>query len=733
MLKNLLFGASLCAMLFNAPASNAGSLSVLYNIKGSGDGAQPQSDLLLSGGAAFGTTFAGGKTGQGSIYSVDLQSGKVTTLYSFTGGKDSAYPTTGLVQYGEKFYGTTSGTYPATKPTVFRFDPASNSLATIAVVSTLVGDLVAANGLLYGVKTNPNEPEVGASVVSIDPKTGTVTTVYTFNPNDGDPLGGLTATGTTLYGTLAGSIFKIDLTTGEETTIWNFGAGGTANDGSRPVGRLAVSGAILYGATQDGGANNYGTVFKIDLTTGAESVLYSFRGAQDGASPQFGVVASHGMLYGVTQGQFLSGPRVGETYGYGTVFSINPKTGRETTLHTFSNTQDGGYPFAALSVINGVVYGAAESGGTFGAGVLFSIDTSTRQVSTVYSFSGLDGSSNPGLTNVGGTLYGVAGDGGPYGGGTVFKIDPATGKPSTVFNFTGAATGANPNSALVESSGLLYGTTGFGGSNSAGTVFKLNPANGHQSVLYSFKGGADGQYPGNLVALGGTLYGTTGFNYGKTAGTVFAVDPTTGAKTTLHGFNASSGTPAGLVAFSNRIFGITETGGTGAGSIFELNPNNAVFRTVHSFTCESDGCFPTAGLSISGSMLLGAGLFGGTNGGGVVFSFDPASDTVAPIYNFGTTAYDGNFPMAPILASGSTLFGTTLYGGTGLGGTLFEVNSTTGAETILYNFGNTLAGIPQTSGGYSPAGALTEAGGVLYGTTSAGGPGNAGTIFSFAP
>jgi len=85
--------------------------------------------------------------------------------------------------------------------------------------------------------------------------------------------------------------------------------------------------------------------------------------------------------------------------------------------------------------------------------------------------------------------------------------------------FTGGADGSQPAASVIsDSAGRLYGTTEFGGDvtdppcaalGGCGVVFELD-AHGHETVLHTFTGGADGANPtGNLLLdQDGNLYGT---------------------------------------------------------------------------------------------------------------------------------------------------------------------------------------------------------------------------------
>jgi len=71
----------------------------------------------------------------------------------------------------------------------------------------------------------------------------------------------------------------------------------------------------FYGTTDNGGTNNYGTVFKI-TPTGTLTTLHSFD-YTDGDTPNASLVASNGNFYGTTW--------LGGTDGDGTIFEITPQ------------------------------------------------------------------------------------------------------------------------------------------------------------------------------------------------------------------------------------------------------------------------------------------------------------------------------------------------------------------------------------------------------------------------
>jgi uncharacterized repeat protein (TIGR03803 family) len=109
----------------------------------------------------------------------------------------------------------------------------------------------------------------------------------------------------------------------------------------------------------------------------------------------------------------------------------------------------------------------------------------------------------------------------------VFKIDPS-GVETVLHSFTGGADGGYPLWVVLalDPDGNLYGTTAFGGASNAGVVFKVIPS-GHETVLYSFTGGVDGDnpYTGVVRDAGGNLYGATAFGGASGAGVVFEIKP----------------------------------------------------------------------------------------------------------------------------------------------------------------------------------------------------------------
>jgi len=323
-----------------------------------------------------------------------------------------------------------------------------------------------------------------------------------------------------LFAGIAGSAFvqpvlAADATKLKEKVLHSFGSGA---DGEYPEAGVIDVNGTLYGTTDDGGTrDDSGTVFSVNPNTGTETVVYSFGGGT-GVFPVVGLIDVNGTLYGTTLG--------GGSVGYGTAFSVNPDTGAERVLHSFGVDTDGEYPEASLIDVKGTLYGTTWEGGNpgcelSGCGTVFSVNPQTGAETVVYSFCSqqncADGEAPyAGLIDVKGTLYSTTSQGGTYGEGMVFSVNPATGAETVVYSFCSqqnCSDGAEPDGGLIDVKGTLYGTTLYGGNvEDDGTVFALDLNTGKETVLYSFcsqQSCADGETPdASLINVKGTLYGT---------------------------------------------------------------------------------------------------------------------------------------------------------------------------------------------------------------------------------
>ena len=391
-----------------------------------------------------------------------------------------------------------------------------------------------------------------------------------------------------------------------------------------------------------------------------------------------------------------------------------------TVIHNFTDQGDGGIPEAGLSLDRaGNLYGTTASGGTYDSGTVFKVSHSGSGWLTtpLFSFIPRDGYAPSARVIFGpdGSLYGTTqagGQGGSCGAGdgcgTVFRLTPSptacksalcSWNETVLYRFRGGADGGVPASEVIfDQAGNLYGTTTVGGyttlgcSAGCGVVYKLSPSNGgwSESVLYAFMGGADGYFP-----FSGLIFDPTG-----------------------------------------DLYGTTESGGSSnTGTVFELTPSGSGWtkNTIYSFEDNPGGIFPFGGpVFDSSGNLYGTTLEGGNSncyeGCGTIFSLSPSnSGWVHTLLHEFSGAGDA-FPRGSlIMDSAGNLYGTT--SGELQTGNVFELAPSSGGWTYtsLHNFTG-------GSDGDNPWGQVTlDAHGNLYGTASGGGSYYFGAVWEITP
>ncbi|MGA2133430.1 MAG: choice-of-anchor tandem repeat GloVer-containing protein [Bryobacteraceae bacterium] len=627
------------------------------------------------------------------------------------------------------------------------------------------------DGILYGTAEFGGTANEGV-VFQVTP-TGQQSVLYSFKGgSDGaSPCSSVIRdTAGDLYGTTgfggtanAGVVYKLDAS-GIETVLYSFTGGA---DGGDPGSLIRDSSGNLYGTTCNGGADQGGVLFRM-TPAGQETVLYSFGfgscptgslaldsagnlygttsmggsaagslymlspagkltvlldfGSEAGCYPYGGVVRdSSGNLYGTANGC--------GTYGYGTVYKFDT-AGNQTVLHSFTY-KDGAEPTAGVTLdAAGNLYGTTFYGSQTGEGVIYTVNASgTYRV--MHSFDSVDGA-NPfgGVILSSGNLYGTTEYGGTVGSGVVYQVN-AAGQASVLFSFPPPAGGIIPYAGVTrDSAGNLYGAAYDGGSANQGVVYKLDPA-GHETVLYNFLGGSDGAnpYAGVVLDSAGNIYGTTLLGGTANMGVVYKIDPS-GQETVLHTFTGGYVDGywpyAGVILDSSgNLYGTTFRGGAlDSGSVYQIDPagNETI---LYSFNCYPDGCWPYVGVTRdSAGNLYGTTYTGGLEtsaNGGTVYKLD-STGNFSVLYTF-TGLADGGAPYGGvILDSSGNIYGTTTAGGSGTRGTVYSL-SPAGNEATLYNFTGA------SDGGDPQAGVIRDSSGNLYGTTVAGGVANGGVVY----
>ena len=341
------------------------------------NGYGPYTNLVYVNGTLYGTTEQGSVNSKGTVISVNPLTGVLAALTSFD-FESGFLPEGRLLDMDGVLYGTTNaGGMGAGEGngTVFSVNRNTGTLKVIAFFNEAGGrspcaGLASVNGTLYGTALGGGQYHKG-TVFSVNPATGRITTLAAFHGASGEfPRGELLNVDGILYGTAGeggdkgcGTVFSFNPATGVLTRVAEF----NEKNGAEPSGGLAAVNGILYGTTTAGGTREVGTVFSFNPTTGALADVVNFNG-KNGFRPNAGLVNVAGILYGTTQQGGpdyvhqppFAGPVPFIQNGYGTVFSINPKTGGLRTVAAFDRND--GMPRTGLTVADGVLYGTTSGG-----------------------------------------------------------------------------------------------------------------------------------------------------------------------------------------------------------------------------------------------------------------------------------------------------------------------------------------------------------------------------------
>ena len=336
------------------------------------------------------------------------------------------------------------------------------------------------------------------------------TVLHSFNDTTGrQPLGSLTLSGKTLYGTAlnsfgtdSGCVFSIDTDGNRFRDLFNF----NGRNGAFPWGSLLFSGNKLYGMTYMGGANNLGCIFSIDTDGSGYIDLHDFDD-NSAALPYGSLIILGNELFGMTHASYVW------NYRDGAIFSIHTDGTSFKVLYYFNylNNNDLSDPQGDLTLSGRTLFGMTFYNGSIGSfGGIFSIDTSGSGYRVLFKFNDTNGKNPTGsLTLAGKVLYGMTGYGGTYHTGVIFSIDTDGSRFKDLFYFKGDSNGGGPSGNLTLSGGRLYGMTTNGGGYEDGLIFSIDTNGGNYKRMFLFNG-PNGSTPfGSLTMVNSSLFGVT--------------------------------------------------------------------------------------------------------------------------------------------------------------------------------------------------------------------------------
>lgn len=708
----------------------------------------PSGHLVLDAdGWLWGTVQSGGEYGLGAIYKMRRNGADWQQVVSFNGinglprGK---YTRGGLMPAPDgTFWGVTESGGRYDGGTLYHFDPRSGALTT-AVEFDRVGSprarpWIAPNGRLWGTTYS--------GIYCLDPSSREVTTIARFTGRTGQLRGGRTQAGLTpdglgfLWGATGeggssgnGTIFKVNLATGEAATVLDFTGKDGAFIGKQPVGDLTLGAdENLWGTTRNGGSDDFGTVFKIAPSTGAFTHVAEFNMRNRvGMEPETQLVADgEGCLWGTTC--------YGGLNGHGSIYKVNANTGEFGSVVAFTgmegSAQGGPARGNLLQGGAGEFFGVCDFGGRSDLGVVYHLDTKTGSYTMLKDIAdtapNAEGSDPRGtlVSDDAGWLWGGTTNGGAQHAGTIFKFDPVTGELVTVVHFTGAdgpCRGHFSGLRLVrDGKGFLWGTTRI----SKNTIFKIDERTGGFTEVIEF---SNKKTPGIQAPFGGIAFDNNGCLWAAAAASIIKIDPHAGTAKTLASVEGDYLRGGLTLDGKGVLWGCSQVmpGSSRRASLFKIDTATdkvTVVRTFDNADAGWNGWNPDTEMWWDGgeSMWFSA-VFDVTTGNRqcTLYELDIRTGDLISSHR----SRDFRMINSPVLDERGVLWGTGSQFGFGSPGYIYTFDARTRQFAKLFEF--TGIGSQARTGAQADSARLyRHSDGNYYGLTRMGGPGNGGTIY----
>ena len=678
--------------------------------------------ILGVDGLFYGTTPSGGAFGKGVVYRFEPNTSSYVVVRHFIGGSDGGMPIgSAFLQADDaRLYGLavnprlilySLATDGSDYRILFTFPPGAEQGGNIATVNSLTAG---PDGLIYGVyMTGGSGGGTPMGTLFRIARDGTGYEEFITLANASSPLS--FGAGGQMFGETFETVYRLNPDGSGFETIHTFPPPpfGTA---LAEGGLVHASDGFLYGQTDLGGTNNFGTFFRLRPDGSDFQVIFEPTVVTEAGhfrSPAF--ESSDGFLYG----------SVGED-GFGTQ-SFQWRIRKDGTgwqvLHRMLFNGRG--TTGVLEAADGFLYSHTTGGP--GGQELFKLARDGSSFAIVHTFPSSEGFPVTPVALVLGSdqrFYGLTDQDGTDGHGTLFQIEP-DGSGFTILHDFGMGLapeiGTNPRTLSVGPDGAIYGIVGQQGSAGAG-IFRYTRASNEFTWLQTFASGATATTATIFVANDGMLYGAIDTAITRTErifrlttqGSNFVTLRT--LTSTVSGFNSTAALTEGT---ADLLYGVTTRNTAGPTEVlFSLTKDGVTFIPLHEINV---GVNPMLYPPRSLLSAQDGRLYGFTSN--VLFRSTADGTDLQVLHTYGQVTFGRS-----LLETDGQIYGVLPFEGSTMRGSIFRLNPDGSAyEEVIVFPSDPLSG-------QAPLGFLVSVpNSALYGLTQIGGYSNRGTIFRAAP
>ncbi|NVJ89605.1 MAG: T9SS type A sorting domain-containing protein [Flavobacteriaceae bacterium] len=527
----------------------------------------------------------------------------------------------------------------------------------------------------------------------------------------------------------AGVLFRYDRNTSKTELIHQFEENSLL--GTYPHGNLTKVGTKLYGVTEQGGANNYGCIFSIDITTNTYNVEFSFNGTTDGGYPSCGMFLEGDVFYGAgrwangTAGQsyftyntssntftsiYLADSQLNEIRGIfkhnnilyisngSDILKLNlSNPGEEVSFYYIGNGANlglGSVPWEATkSTWDNRWYIPLRNGGLNGHGsiALFNFATSPG-INPIHSFGGGSLGQDPTTKLVEGKRgdkFGIAQTGSTTDEAILYKIDEND-TYSILHTFSNNNDGKSIQAQPIYEDGIIYGISETQGANLGGTIWSFDLTSDTFSVVAQL-GYPNGMSPANGLSLNSSTssnYFICSYGGEKGRGTLNSISGNTITKITdindnrfvhfLHKpivYNNKTYILGEIFSASipavNSVYGLTE---------IDVSTGNSIGNIIPIAPVSDFDDIPNTIINLDAPIVQDNNMLYGVSRQHI-WSIDLSNNTYNTLYTF-NTATEGNEATSFIIDN-NIIYGLTNEGSTNGAGSVYKFDITNNTFTLL--------------------------------------------------